>query len=62
MRQFQAQESKCDVLINNAGLMNCRRMLTLEGIEAQLGVNHMGHFLLSQLLKPSLIAAGAARL
>jgi len=59
---FQAQEEKCDVLINNAGVMNCRKMFTSDGIETQLGVNHMGPFLLSHLLKPSLLKAGKSRI
>ena len=61
VKQFQAQESKCDVLINNAGLMKCRRTVTAEGIESQLGVNHMGHYLLTDLLRQSLAQAGAGR-
>jgi len=59
--QFRAQEEKCDVLVNNAGVMKCRKMLTKDGIEAQLGVNHMGHYLLTNLLKPCLEVAGKSR-
>merc|ERR1719300_1223205 len=54
VNQFQSQETKCDVLVNNAAVMKCRKMVTKEGIESQLGVNHMGHILLTHLLKPSL--------
>lgn len=43
-------EEKVDILINNAGIMWGERELTQEGIESQLGVNHMGHFLLTNLL------------
>jgi len=59
--QFRATEEKCDVLINNAGVMKCRKMLTKDGIEAQIGVNHFGHFLLTNLLKPCLEATGKSR-
>ena len=34
---FGSKEEKCDVVINNAGIMNCRKMLTEDGIEMQLG-------------------------
>lgn len=43
-------EEKLDLLINNAGIMWGPREITQEGIESQLGVNHMGHFLLTNLL------------
>jgi NAD(P)-dependent dehydrogenase (short-subunit alcohol dehydrogenase family) len=42
-----------DVLINNAGLMNVEPYQTTEdGFEMTMGVNHFGHFLLTQLLLP----------
>lgn len=52
--EFKKEEPKLDILINNAGVMRCPRMLTKQGIEMQLGVNHMGHFLLTNLLLDSL--------
>jgi len=48
--QFNNEEKKLDILINNGGIMRCPKMLTKQGIEMQLGVNHMGHFLLTNLL------------
>ena len=54
VKQFEGQEKNCDVLINNAGVMKCRKSLTSDGIESQLGVNYMGHLLLTQSLKSML--------
>ncbi|GAB4823373.1 hypothetical protein N2152v2_010419 [Parachlorella kessleri] len=43
-----------DVLVNNAGVMACPRLETKDGFEYQLGVNHLGHFLLTNMLLPLL--------
>jgi NAD(P)-dependent dehydrogenase (short-subunit alcohol dehydrogenase family) len=51
-----------DVLVNNAGLMLDRRTETAEGFETVFGVNHLGHFLLGELLGDHLRAAGRARI
>ncbi|XP_011180062.2 retinol dehydrogenase 12 isoform X2 [Zeugodacus cucurbitae] len=48
--EFKKRETRLDILINNAGIMGCPRMLTKDGFEMQIGVNHMGHFLLTNLL------------
>lgn len=47
-----------DVVINNAGIMTPRKKLTTEGIEAQFGANHIGHFLFTNMLL-SLLKASA---
>jgi len=60
--QFNKQEEKCDALINNAGIMKCRKMHTQDGIELQLGTNHMGPYLLSHLLRPRLKNSGQGRI
>ncbi|MET3663727.1 SDR family NAD(P)-dependent oxidoreductase [Caulobacter sp. 1776] len=49
-----------DILINNAGVMACPLARTADGLEMQIGTNHFGHFLLSVLLAPNLIAGAKA--
>ena len=49
------------VLIANAGVMACPEGRTVDGFEMQFGTNHLGHFLLIDLLTPALVAAGGAR-
>ena len=58
---FVEDHPQLDVLIANAGVMACPQGTTVDGFETQLGTNHLGHFLLIQLLTPSLVAAGRAR-
>lgn len=52
---------KIDVLINNAGCFIGDKVINEDGIEMQFATNHIGHFLLTNLLLPNLKAAGKAR-
>jgi NAD(P)-dependent dehydrogenase (short-subunit alcohol dehydrogenase family) len=49
------------LLLNNAGVMACPLARTAEGWEQQFATNHLGHFLLTGLLKPALQAGAPAR-
>jgi NAD(P)-dependent dehydrogenase (short-subunit alcohol dehydrogenase family) len=52
---------RLDVLINNAGLVQSTRHETADGFEYTFGVNHLGPFLLTQLLTDRLVASAPAR-
>jgi len=49
------------VLINNAGAVHAKRTLTTDGLEATFAVNHLAHFLLTERLRPTLVASAPAR-
>jgi NAD(P)-dependent dehydrogenase (short-subunit alcohol dehydrogenase family) len=52
---------KIDVLINNAGAMFSRRVVTADGLERTFALNHMGGFLLTSLLRERLVASAPSR-
>jgi NAD(P)-dependent dehydrogenase (short-subunit alcohol dehydrogenase family) len=56
VENFFHHESRLDVLWNNAGVMvPPQGSKTKQGHELQLGVNNLGHFLLTKLLRPTLL-------
>jgi NAD(P)-dependent dehydrogenase (short-subunit alcohol dehydrogenase family) len=59
---FAARGIGLDLLINNAGVMALpMREVTPDGFERQFGTNHLGHFALTGLLMPQLLASPAPR-
>ena len=56
--EFKRDEKRLDILINNAGIFQCPYSKTEDGFEMQMGVNHMGHFLLTNLLLDMLKSSG----
>lgn len=65
IKEFAAQvikeEPRIDVLINNAGVYGCPFARTEDGLEIQMGVNHFGHFLLTNLLLDKLKSSAPSR-
>jgi len=56
-----AEHDTLQGLVNNAGVMNTPKGRTKDGFETQLGTNHLGHFLLTELLLPALRRGAPAR-
>lgn len=59
--EVTARFPRLDVLINNVGLLEATRRLTVDGIEAHLAVNVLAPYLLTMRLRPLLEASRPAR-
>ncbi len=60
--EFQRKYSKLHVLINNAGLFNQRRHLTMDGYEDTFATNYLAPFLLTNLQLDLLKASAPSRI
>ncbi|HEY3670709.1 MAG TPA: oxidoreductase [Acidimicrobiia bacterium] len=58
---YASNHDRLHLLINNAGVMYTPFEHTAEGFEMQFGTNHVGHFLLTCLLVPQLLADPPSR-
>ena len=65
VRKFAADlaavRSRLDVLCNNAGVMALPKRKTADGYEMHIGTNHLGHFALTGLVLPMLLATPESR-
>jgi retinol dehydrogenase 12 len=59
--EFRSLDEPLHVLINNAGVAGARG-LTADGYEVHFGTNHLGHFALTEALRPVLAASAPARI
>lgn len=55
--EFKSKSSTLNILVENAGVMACPEGRTVDGFETQFGTNHLAHFLLFHLLRPTLLAS-----
>ncbi len=58
---FNSRGLPLHLLVNNAGIMIPMERRTEDGFEAHLGINHLAHFLFTNLILDALQAAGRAR-
>jgi retinol dehydrogenase 14 len=58
---FRSGNDRLDVLVNNAGGVNKTRTTTVDGIETTFAVNHLGPFLLTNLLLDLILKSAPAR-
>ena len=60
--EFESRFDRLDVLINNAGVFKNQRILTVDGLETMFATNHLGPFLLTNLLMNKLKSSSSARI
>jgi NAD(P)-dependent dehydrogenase (short-subunit alcohol dehydrogenase family) len=61
-RAVRARHDRLHVLVNNAGILNLQRQMTVDGMEETFALNHLAPFLLTNLLLDRLVASAPARI
>ncbi|CAB4037309.1 Hypothetical predicted protein [Paramuricea clavata] len=61
VQDFVRTENGLHILINNAGIYGCPHWKSEDGYEMQFAVNHLGHFLLTNLLMDTLAQSAPSR-
>jgi retinol dehydrogenase 14 len=60
--EFRKKYERLDVLVNNAAVLGRRRILSMDGYEMTFAVNHLGYFLITNLLLDLIKAGGNSRI
>ena len=60
--EVKARTDRLHVLLNNAGAIFLERRLSPEGIELTFALNHLGYFLLTDLLRDLIVRSAPARI
>lgn len=59
---FLSYNKPLHILLNNAGVYNSSRKLTIDSYEEMFAVNHLSHFLLTKLLLERIKSSGSSRI
>ncbi|MHA1122998.1 MAG: SDR family oxidoreductase [Candidatus Heimdallarchaeota archaeon] len=61
-KKFKEKYKRLDILVNNHGTMPSKKILTEDGIESAFAINHLGYFLLTNLLLDIIKTSSPARI